>query len=259
MSFDNPDIIACAQLVERADPDRFRATMAAPVAARAVLFPLFAANVEIARAPWVTQEAMIAEMRLQWWRDAMDEIAGGQPPRRHEVVTPLAQVLDAAGAALIGDLVEARRWDIYRDPFEDAAAFEAYLQNTSSNLLLAAVRALGGGDEAVIRDLGYAVGLANYLCAIPALEKAGRVPLVDGRDEAVAALARDGLKRLKKARAQRGKVSSGAASALLSAWQAGPVLAQAAKEPQRVKAGALGPSEFLRSLGLLWRAQTLRW
>lgn len=259
MSFDDPDLIACAQLVQRADPDRFRAAMAAPVAARAVLFPLFAANVEIARAPWVTQEAMIAEMRLQWWRDAMDEIAGGQPPRRHEVVTPLAQVLDAAGAALVGELVEARRWDIYRDPFEDAAAFEAYLQNTSSNLLLAAVRALGGGDEAVVRDLGYAVGLANYLRAIPALEKAGRVPLVDGRDEAVAALAEDGLARLKRARTRRAQVSRAAAPALLSAWAVAPVLAQAAKQPQRVKAGALGVSDFRNALSLLWRAQTLRW
>ena len=35
--------------------------MAAPVAARRVLFPLYAFNVEVARAPWVTQEAMIAE------------------------------------------------------------------------------------------------------------------------------------------------------------------------------------------------------
>ena len=56
---------ACAELVERGDPDRFLATMAAPVALRATLFPLYAFNVEIARAPWVTQEPMIAEMRLQ--------------------------------------------------------------------------------------------------------------------------------------------------------------------------------------------------
>ena len=51
---------ACAALVERSDPDRFRATMAAPVAARRVLFPIYAFNVEVTRAPWVTQEVMIA-------------------------------------------------------------------------------------------------------------------------------------------------------------------------------------------------------
>ena len=87
------DLTACAALVQSADPDRFMATMAAPVAARRVLFPIFALNIEIARAPWVTQETMIAEMRLQWWRDALAEIAAGGPVRRHEVITPLADVL----------------------------------------------------------------------------------------------------------------------------------------------------------------------
>ena len=73
----SPDLAACAALVQRADPDRFLAVMAAPVAARRVLFPLYAMNVEVSRAPWVTAEPMIAEMRLQWWRDALAEIAGG--------------------------------------------------------------------------------------------------------------------------------------------------------------------------------------
>ena len=78
MQFDD-DLTACAAIVERADPLRFRATMAAPVKARRVLFPLYAFNIEVARAPWVTQEAMIAEMRLQWWRDVCEEIGQGGP------------------------------------------------------------------------------------------------------------------------------------------------------------------------------------
>ena len=41
---------ACAELVERGDPDRFRAIMAAPPEARAQLFPLYAFNLEVARA-----------------------------------------------------------------------------------------------------------------------------------------------------------------------------------------------------------------
>jgi len=70
MTFDD-DLVACAKLVERGDPLRFRTVMAAPLHARRVLFPLYAFNVEVSRAPWVTQEPMIAEMRLQWWRDAL--------------------------------------------------------------------------------------------------------------------------------------------------------------------------------------------
>ena len=116
--------------------------MAAPVAARRVLLPLYAFNVEVSRAPWVTAEPMIAEMRLQWWRDALEEIAAGGPVRRHEVATPLAEVLDAQGARLLDQAVDARRWDIHRDPFEDDADFAGHLDKTAGHLMWTAARLL---------------------------------------------------------------------------------------------------------------------
>ena len=106
MSLPEP-VIACARTVEQGDPDRFRTVMAAPVTARSVLFPLYAFNVEVARAPWVTQEAMIAEMRLQWWRDALEEIATDAEVRKHEVTTPLGSVLSAAQARMLDETVAA--------------------------------------------------------------------------------------------------------------------------------------------------------
>src|SRR5210317_1238100 len=105
------DVLACAAIVEKGDPERFAAVMASPLPARRVLFPLYAFNVEVSRAPWVTQETMIAEMRLQWWRDALEEIAEGKPVRRHEVTQPLAGFIDAQGAEILDRLVAARRWD----------------------------------------------------------------------------------------------------------------------------------------------------
>ena len=81
--------------------------MAAPVAAREKLFPIYAFNVEVARAPWVASEPMIGEMRLQWWRDALEEIAEGKGVRQHEVTTPLASVLDSDGARLFSGLAAA--------------------------------------------------------------------------------------------------------------------------------------------------------
>ena len=53
-------VAACAELVERGDPDRFRAVMAAPVEARAQLFPLYAFNLEVARADADRQHRYIA-------------------------------------------------------------------------------------------------------------------------------------------------------------------------------------------------------
>ena len=253
-------IQACAELVQRGDPDRFLATMAAPVAARARLFPLYAFNLEVARAPWLTQEAMIAEMRLQWWRDALEEIGQGGPVRRHEVVSPLADLLEAQDAVRLDALVEARRWDIYRDPFDDRAAFEAHIDATAGHLMWTAARLLGADrGEAVLRDFAHAVGVANWLQAIPELEARGRVPLVDGRPEAVAALAAEALERLRRARARRADLPRAATPALLAGWQAEGVLRRAVAEPARVAEGRLAPSEFRRRGGLLWRSLTGRW
>ena len=250
------DINACAGLVQRGDADRFMAIMAAPVAARAKLFPLFAFNIEVSRAPWITQESMIAEMRLQWWRDALEEIKTGAQVRRHEVVSPLAAALTPEMADGLDALIEARRWDIYKDPFEDDAAFRRYLEATTGNLLVAACQMLGEADSKAVRDIAFAHALVRWFQAIPDLENHGRRPLVDGRAKAVAALATEALAR-RKAAATR-LISRPARAALLCTWQDIALLKQVAKDPMLVADGALGLSEFRRKSSLLAMSTTLR-
>ena len=259
MTISTDDLAACAGLVQRGDPDRFLATMAAPPSARRALFPLLAMNVEVARAPWVTQEPMIAEMRLQWWRDALEEIATGGTVRRHEVVTPLSAVMTPDLAAEMDEHVAVRRWDIYRDPFEDTAHFNRYIDQSAGSLLWAAARMLGAAEERAVRDFGFATGLANWLRAVPELEARGRIPLLDGRPEAVRELAERGLDHLSRARAARGAVSREARPALLAGWQTGVILRQAWKKPARVAQGTLGQSEARKRLTLMARAASGRW
>ncbi|MDF0594482.1 squalene/phytoene synthase family protein [Psychromarinibacter halotolerans] len=240
---------ACADLVRKGDPDRFLAAMAAPPAARRVLFPLYAFNVEVSRAPWLTSESMIAEMRLQWWRDVLEEIRAGGAVRRHEVVDALVPVLDAEGAALLDDLIEARRWDIYTEPFEDDAAFARHIEASSANLFRVAARALDpDADAAAVAARGWAAGLANWFLAVPELEARGRMPLPDGRPEAVRRWAQEGLRRLGE-----GRVSRGARPAVLAAWRAKGVLRRAVADPGRVAAGALPESEFRKRVSLMWK------
>jgi len=233
---------ACAALVERSDPERFRATMAAPVAARRVLFPLFAFNIEVTRAPWVTKEDMIAEMRLQWWRDALEEISTGAKPRKHEVVDALADVLDAQGAQTLDTLVSARRWDIYSDAFEDHGHLAEYIDATSGGLLWTAARLLGAENEQQVRDFAKGVGIANLLRAVPELEDRGRKPLVDGTVDGVRALAQDGLAALTRGDAPK--------AVKLAGFMAKPILRQVIAAPARVADGAIdiGPLRQATSL-----------
>ncbi|VAV88455.1 Phytoene/squalene synthetase-like protein, partial [hydrothermal vent metagenome] len=174
------------------------------------------------------------------------------------VVTPLADILDAEGADLLDQMIEARRWDIYRDPFEDGAHFTRHLEHTAGHLLLVAARALGAVEAAPLMDAGYAHGLAGWLRAVPALEQAGRVPMVDGRAEAVKALAAKGLTRLKRAREKRGQIAA-ARPALLPLWQTGAILKRARNDPRRVAEGRLDSAPALSRLRLMARAASGRW
>lgn len=258
MRFDE-NLTACAALVQRADPDRFMAAMAAPVAARPLLFALYAMNVEVARAPWVTNEPMIAEIRLQWWRDALTEIAAGGPVRKHEVVTPLAEFLYPQQAGILDQMIAVRYWDIYNDPFDDQDHFDRYIDQSSGALIWAAACGLGAADEVVVRDFAWGTGLANWLRAVPDLRARGRVPLVDGSSQAIRDLAEAGLERLARARSQRAKVSRASAPALLVGWQAQTVLKQALRDPSRVDAGTLGQREVARRLSLMTKVMSGRW
>ena len=244
---------ACADLVARADPERFKAVMAAPIQARATLLALYAFNVEVSRAPWVTEEPMIAEMRLQWWRDALEEIREGKPVRKHEVTTALAECIDSDGAAMLDKLVTARRWDIYKDAFEDAAHFKEYLVATGGYLMWTAARSLGAEDASMdaVLKFGFASALARYLQAVPSLEARGRVPLVDGRENAIALLARTVLDDLPSHGDLRRNLAPAAHPALLEGWTTVPILGQVVRDPSRVGNGSLGLSPFRSRLRLL--------
>lgn len=252
-------LTACAALVERGDPNRFLATMAAPPDARRVLFPLYALNLEVARAPWITQEVMIAEMRLQWWRDALEEIVQGKPVRTHEVATPLAGVLSKDTAAKLDQLVAARRWDIYTDPFEDQTHFDTYIDQTTATLLWAAVTSLGHADPKTVRQAGYAQGVANWFRAIPELEARGRIPLVDGRPDSIRRLATEARARLAQARSDRRRISPAARPAMLVLWETDAILRQAQANPYAVGEGRLGHSLARKKLSLMARAASGRW
>ncbi len=252
----NDGVAACAALVERADPVRFRAAMAAPVAARSTLFPLYAFNVEVARAPWVTNEAMIAEMRLQWWRDVLEEIASGGDVRRHEVATPLAGVLAAEDARRLDELVAVRVWDIYSDPFPDAQALSRYIDHTTGHLMWTAARILGASDETMVRDYAAAAGLASWFLSVPEWLARGHHPLPDADPAAIAGLAGAAMARLKTVRSAA--IQGPARAALLPGAYTRYVLKRAARMPERVLNGTLTPSPARGTAQLMWQSATGR-
>ncbi len=242
---------ACAALIARAVPDRWAAVLAAPKTARAPLIVLYAFNLEVARAPWASAQSLIAQMRLQWWRDVVAEAA----PRAHEVAAPMHDLIQGKGldVDVIDRMIAARLWDIGSDPFENMTDFEDYIDATAGGLMQLAAQALGAGaaGQACARNFGQAAGLARFLAASAELSARGRMPLLDASDAAICALAQTGLKKLQAARTQR-RVLGAAWPALLAEAGAGSLLKAAVECPDLVRRGALAPSPAAARARLIW-------
>ncbi len=240
---------ACAAMVARADPDRFASAMTAPLAARGDLMVLYAFNLEVAKAPWVTSEPMLAEMRLQWWADALEEIAQGKPARAHEVATPLAALINdrSLDPAPLAELIEARRADIHPDPPVNLDTLWVYLESTAGGLMQTAARALGAteGQAARARLFGTCTGAANLIVATPALLAAKQHPLPETGPNGLRVLATRALDHLTKA-----TVPKHIRPAFLAGWQTRRLLCLARKSPETILAGQT-PSEFTKRLSLI--------
>jgi len=242
---------ACAALVEAGDPDRFLAAMAAPAAQRGPLFVLYALNLEVAKAPFVTKEPMIAEMRLQFWRDVVADAFAGKAVRAHEVAGPLAEVIRTHDLSeeLLDQMIAARRFDIYGA--EAGLDLSAYLEQTAGHLMVLTGLCCGLKARNSAFDVGAAMGTALWLRAVPDLARHQKVAAEDLDSAALVARAEAALARLRGAR----RADFGTARpAVRAAWLTAPVLRQAIADPRRVIDGGLGVSEFRRRGGLMWRA-----
>src|SRR5712691_11762440 len=161
----------CEQLVREADKDRFLATLFAPVNRRGALNALYAFNLEIARVREVIREPMAGEVRLQWWRDALERPGAGEAKANPVAAALLDTIVRfrLPVASLIA-LTEARGFDLYNDPMPTLAAVEAYMQTTSATLIDLAARILDVNHAdiaAAVRDAGTAYAIAGLLRAFP--------------------------------------------------------------------------------------------
>ena len=240
---------ACVEIVRRGDPDRFLASMAAPEWARPALFSVYALNVETARVAWSVEEPAVAQVRLQWWRDALADFANQDQTRSHEVMETLTDVLDATSVEFLDALIEARQRDIERHSFETEDELSDFLDQTAGNLTMATARATGViGFESAIRQIAWASGLANLFLASPELQAKGYDPFPDSTPDALRNLAGQGLARIHRARPP-----IHAKPALLATWRAHRILNAAYRWPERVLSGELGGPEFMRRATLVWK------
>jgi 15-cis-phytoene synthase len=184
-------------------PDFYLAALLAPRAARTELVALAAFFGDVERIILTVSEPPLAEIRLQWWRDALIGAESGANSG-HPVADFLGDGVRAGRLpiALFDDLIEARTFDLYADAVPDEAFVTGYYDKADGGAFRLAAGALGCGHSppsALIQAAGRLYGATRVHRSMVALRARGRMPFPglayedDARLQAELSLRRDAL------------------------------------------------------------------
>jgi len=131
---------------------------------------------------------MIGQIRYQWWRDAVAEIYQGKPVRKHEIATPLADMLleHDVPRFWVDRLIDGRERDLDPRPFSNLDEAKEYCRQTSGVLMQIAVKLLGSEPSEAVLSAGEAWGLTGLARAYGHYKK-GMLSQLDFGDICVAA------------------------------------------------------------------------
>src|SRR5690606_10373866 len=115
------------QLVRRADPDRWLASrFVQDPGLRAEVVAVYAFDYELGRAPRVASSPLLGEMRLTWWREALDEIYEGRTVRHHPTAEALAAAVQRHHLAreILETMIDARYRELDASPMTETEALD---------------------------------------------------------------------------------------------------------------------------------------
>lgn len=265
----------CLATLRDTDRDRYLACLLSPQDKRNALAAIYAFNAEIARIRDVIRQPLAGEIRLQWWRGQFEE-----GPNDEAHANPVADALFKAietyrlPRQTFIDMLDARIFDLYDDPFPDRNALEGYAGETASALIQLAGLILSPSDAAASAQAaghaGVAQAVSGALLLMPNHVTRGQlyIPLdllaavgldresfLAGDDKvrvsaAIEAFAGLGLDHLKKAR-EAGKVPAPVMPGFLPAATTASVLGKARKLGSNVLVQPLLPLQWRRQLRMM--------
>jgi NADH dehydrogenase [ubiquinone] 1 alpha subcomplex assembly factor 6 len=165
--------------VREGDRDRYLALLFSPATVRDDLAAIAAFNLELARAASDLSETMMGLVRLQWWREALEEIDAGGAVRQHPVAQSLAAATRAHNLPIdrMMAMVAAREEELEADSPPTQAAFDGRADATAANLIRLSLHVVGSNPAepalaAACAEVGHAY--ATIGCARSVLIDARR-------------------------------------------------------------------------------------
>jgi phytoene synthase len=134
------------EAVRRHDPDRWLASrFISDERDRADVIALYAFNHELARVAGAVSNALMGEIRLTWWAEAIAEIFDGKPVRKHPVTLAVAEAVARHNLPRepFDAMIEARFPELDGEPVDPDAS--------EGSLMALAVQVLGSADGPGVR------------------------------------------------------------------------------------------------------------
>jgi phytoene synthase len=190
------DAAEVAAVARAGEPDRYLAALLAPEPQREGLLALAAFAAELARIPHrAVREPFMGEIRLQWWRTALELGDGeGEPEAPGGGGHGVAEAMLAAirrhdlPVARLDDMIEAHALELRAAPFQDDTALHGFLDRTEGALFALACHVAGVAArpeiDAACIAAGRTYGLARLIQRLPRSLALGRVPLAQAQVEA---------------------------------------------------------------------------
>lgn len=139
-------------------------------------------NLELVRLPELVSNPTIGQLRMQFWRDAVNNTFAGRPPKEpimillHKVLHDLSHISPESSPSSIKfwllRLINTRERYMDNRPFTSLAALEEYAENTYSTLMystLAALPVCSMHVDHLASHIGKACGIVAVLRGIPVL------------------------------------------------------------------------------------------
>lgn len=126
---------------------------------------------EIASIQDIVTQSQIGKMRIEWWKQAINDTFHGSPPN-HPVALALANSLETArlSKSWFNRILNERADTMFMPAFSSIEALERYGENTNSVLIYLHLEALGIVDlkcDHAASHIGKAAAMATQLRAAP--------------------------------------------------------------------------------------------
>lgn len=256
-----PDVVRAA--AKAGEADRYLAALLSPKEVRGDLIALAAYVAEVGQIKNEVREAPLAEIKLQWWRDALARFDTGEKSG-NLIADEFARVAATYNLPRVKleDWFDAHVHPFYADPppSEDALALELKLLQGIPFALAARILGQAGAveDDGTIPDAAVAYGMARLGLEYPRSLARGRVPLPQTREppdakDYILRTARECLARVKPAFAHASQAQK---LALLPLALVEPYL-QALERDDHDVSRHIGDIAPLSRVWRIWRARAV--